>query len=204
MRPGCIADASDRPEFMEIITLGELVMRCREAGVQSIVEGPGHVPLDEVEMTVKAMKKLTGGAPLYLLGPLVTDIAPGYDHVVGAVGGSTAGMAGADFLCIVTPSEHLALPTADDIRDGVRRGKDRRPRGRYGKRRPARAGEGDGPEDVAGRAGLDWKAQVSMAVDPERAEHIRGTRMTEGDTCSMCSDLCAIKLVRDALKSGKI
>ncbi len=204
MRPGCMADASDRPEFMEIITLGELVRRCREAGVQSIVEGPGHVPLDEVEMTVKAMKKLTGDAPLYLLGPLVTDVAPGYDHVVGAVGGSVAGMAGADFLCIVTPSEHLALPTADDIRDGVVVGKiaahvadtvkeGQRERSRDMDRRMSQA-----------RADLDWKAQVSMAVDPERAEHIRGTRMTEGDTCSMCSDLCAIKLVKDALKSGKI
>lgn len=204
MRPGCMADASDGPEFMEIITLGELVRRCREADVQSIVEGPGHVPLDEVEMTVKAMKKLTGDAPLYLLGPLVTDIAPGYDHVVGAIGGSVAGMAGADFLCIVTPSEHLALPTADDIRDGVVVGKiaahvadtvkdGQRERSRVMDRRMSQA-----------RADLDWKAQVSMAVDPEKAEHIRGTRATEGDTCSMCSDLCAIKLVRDALKSGKI
>jgi phosphomethylpyrimidine synthase len=204
MRPGCMADASDGPEFMEIITLGELVRRCREADVQSIVEGPGHVPLDEVEMTVKAMKKLTGDAPLYLLGPLVTDIAPGYDHVVGAVGGSVAGMAGADFLCIVTPSEHLALPTADDIRDGVVVGKiaahvadtvkdGQRERSRDMDRRMSQA-----------RSDLDWKAQISMAVDPEKAEHIRGTRATEGDTCSMCSDLCAIKLVRDALKSGKI
>ncbi len=204
MRPGCMADASDRPEFMEIITLGELVRRCREADVQSIVEGPGHVPLDEVDMTVKAMKKLTGDAPLYLLGPLVTDIAPGYDHIVGAIGGSVAGMAGADFLCIVTPSEHLALPTADDIRDGVVVGKiaahvadtvkdGQRERSRARDRGMSQA-----------RCDLDWKAQMSMAIDPARAEQIRGTRMTEGDTCSMCSDLCAIKLVKDALKSGKI
>lgn len=204
MRPGCMADASDRSEFMEVITLGELVRRCRDADVQSIVEGPGHVPLDEVEMTVKAMKKLTGDAPLYLLGPLVTDIAPGYDHVVGAIGGSVAGMAGADFLCIVTPSEHLALPTADDIRDGVVVGKiaahvadtvkeGQRERSRDMDRRMSQA-----------RSDLDWKAQMRMAIDPEKAEHIRGTRMTEGETCSMCSDLCAIKLVKDALKSGKI
>jgi phosphomethylpyrimidine synthase len=204
MRPGCMADASDRPEFMEFITLGELVRRCREADVQSIVEGPGHVPLDEVAMTVKAMKKLTGDAPLYLLGPLVTDIAPGYDHVVGAIGGSIAGMAGADFLCIVTPSEHLALPTADDIKDGVIVGRiaahvadtvkdGQRERSRELDRRMSQA-----------RSDLDWKAQMSTAIDPERAAQIRGTRMTEGETCSMCSDLCAIKLVKDALKQGKI
>ena len=204
MRPGCMADASDRSEFMEIITLGELVRRSRDADVQSIVEGPGHVPLDEVEMTVKAMKKLTGDAPLYLLGPLVTDIAPGYDHVVGAIGGSVAGMAGADFLCIVTPSEHLALPTADDIRDGVVVSKiaahvadtvkdGQRERSRDRDRRMSQA-----------RSDLDWKAQMHTAIDPERAEHIRCTRMTDGDTCSMCSDLCAIKVVKDALKSGKI
>ena len=204
MRPGCMADASDRSEFMEVITLGELVKRSRDADVQSIVEGPGHVPLDEVEMTVKAMKKLTGDAPLYLLGPLVTDIAPGYDHIVGAIGGSAAGMAGADFLCIVTPSEHLALPTADDIRDGVVVGKiaahvadtvkeGQRERSRELDKKMSQA-----------RSDLDWKSQMGMAIDPERAEHIRCTRMTEGDTCSMCSDLCAIKVVKDALKSGKI
>lgn len=204
MRPGCMADASDRPEFMEIITLGELVRRCRAADVQSIVEGPGHVPLDEVEMTVRAMKRLAGDAPLYLLGPLVTDVAPGYDHVVGAIGGALAGMAGADFLCIVTPAEHLALPTEADIRDGVIVGRiaahvadtvkaGQRERSREQDLRMSRA-----------RGDLDWAAQIRLAIDPERAEKIRGTRRAEGDTCSMCSDLCAIKLVRDALESGRL
>ncbi|WP_174591517.1 phosphomethylpyrimidine synthase ThiC [Methanocella conradii] len=199
MRPGCMADATDRPEFMEFITLGELVRRCREKGVQCIVEGPGHVPLDDVELSVRAMKKLTGDAPLYLLGPLVTDIAPGYDHIVGAIGGAVAGMAGADFLCIVTPSEHLALPTVDDIREGVIVGRiaahvadtvkeGQRERARLLDERMSRA-----------RGDLDWKAQMGLAIDPEKAERIRGTRMPEGETCSMCSDLCAIKLVRDAL-----
>ena len=200
MRPGCMADATDRPEFMEFITLGELVRRCRERGVQCIVEGPGHVPLDDVELSVRAMKRLTGDAPLYLLGPLVTDIAPGYDHIVGAIGGSVAGMAGADFLCIVTPSEHLALPTVDDIREGVIVGRiaahvadtvkeGQRERARLLDERMSRA-----------RSELDWSSQIKMAIDPERAERIRGTRRAEGETCSMCSDLCAIKLVRDALK----
>lgn len=204
MRPGCMADSADRPEFMEFITLGELVKRCRESDVQSIVEGPGHVPLDEVALSVMAMKKLTRDAPLYLLGPLVTDIAPGYDHMVGAIGGSLAGMAGADFLCIVTPSEHLALPTADDIKDGVIVGRiaahvadtvkeGQRERAREMDRRMSRA-----------RSDLDWECQMVTAIDPEKARHIRGTRRTEGDTCSMCSDMCAIKVVKDALKAGKI
>ncbi len=203
MRPGCMADASDRPEFMEVITLGELVRRCRENDVQSIVEGPGHVPLDEVELSVRAMKKLTGDAPLYLLGPLVTDIAPGYDHMVGAIGGSLAGMAGADFLCIVTPSEHLALPTAEDIKEGVITGRiaahvadtvkeGQRERSRELDRRMSQA-----------RGDLDWDGQLRLSIDPEKAGHIRGTRKTGGDTCSMCSDLCAIKLVKDALKRDK-
>ncbi len=203
MRPGCMADATDRPEFMEFITLGELVRRCREKGVQCIVEGPGHVPLDDVELSVRAMKRLTGDAPLYLLGPLVTDIAPGYDHIVGAIGGAVAGMAGADFLCVVTPSEHLALPTVDDIREGVIAGRiaahvadtvkeGQRERARLMDERMSRA-----------RSELDWAAQIKMAIDPGRAERIRGTRRPEGETCSMCSDLCAIRLVREALGHAK-
>jgi len=119
MRPGCINDASDRPTFMEFITLGELVKRARAVDGQTFVEGPGHVPIDEVELSVKGMKQLCEGAPLYLLGPLVTDIAPGYDHITGAIGGTLAGMYGTDFLCMTTPSEHLALPTVEDIKEGA-------------------------------------------------------------------------------------
>ncbi|MBU4220007.1 MAG: phosphomethylpyrimidine synthase ThiC, partial [Euryarchaeota archaeon] len=114
MRPGCINDASDRAKFEEFIQLGELVKRARAAGVQTLVEGPGHVPIDEIALSVSAMKHLTGNAPLYLLGPLVTDIAPGYDHITAAMGGAVAGMHGADFLCMTTPAEHLALPDEDD------------------------------------------------------------------------------------------
>jgi len=119
MRPGCIADASDRAKYMENIILGELVALAREEGVQVIVEGPGHVPLDEIEASVKTIKHITDFAPLYLLGPLVTDIAPGYDHIVSAIGGAVAGMYGADFLCMVSPSEHLALPSIQHIKDGT-------------------------------------------------------------------------------------
>jgi phosphomethylpyrimidine synthase len=119
MRPGCISDASDRAKFAEAITLGELVKRAREEGVQAMVEGPGHVPLDEIEASVKIIKHVTDFAPLYLLGPLVTDIAPGYDHFVSSIGGAVAGMYGADFLCMVSPSEHLALPSVNDIKEGT-------------------------------------------------------------------------------------
>jgi phosphomethylpyrimidine synthase len=202
MRPGCMADSADRPEFMEFITLGELVKRCRESDVQSIVEGPGHVPIDEVGLSVTAMKKLTRDAPLYLLGPLVTDIAPGYDHIVGAIGGSIAGMHGADFLCIVTPSEHLALPTADDIKEGVivsRIAAHVADTVKGGQRDRARTLDHQMSE---ARNELNWERQMCMAIDGEKARHIRGTRMTESDTCSMCSDLCAIKLVKEALKGN--
>jgi phosphomethylpyrimidine synthase len=204
MRPGCMADSCDRPEFMEFITLGELVRRCRESDVQSIVEGPGHVPLDEVALSVGAMKKLTRDAPLYLLGPLVTDIAPGYDHMVGAIGGSLAGMAGADFLCIVTPSEHLALPTADDIREGVIVGRIAAHVADTVKEGQSERARGLDRQMSQARSDLDWERQLATAVDPEKARNIRSTRKTEGDTCSMCSDMCAIKVVKDALNSGKI
>jgi len=203
MRPGCMADANDRSQFMEVITLGELVGRCRERDVQSMVEGPGHVPLDEVASSVSTMKKLTRDAPLYLLGPLVTDIAPGYDHIVGAIGGSIAGMYGADFLCMVTPSEHLALPTADDIREGTvvtKIAAHVADTVKEGQRELARARDLDMSK---ARGNLDWAKQYEIAIDGERARHIRDTRMTTSDACSMCGDLCAIKIVKDALKENR-
>ncbi|MDO9026270.1 MAG: phosphomethylpyrimidine synthase ThiC, partial [bacterium] len=118
-RPGCLADATDRAQIQELITLGELVDRARAAGVQAMVEGPGHVPIDQIETNVKIQKELCKGAPFYVLGPLVTDIAPGYDHITAAIGGAWAAYFGADFLCYVTPSEHLKLPDIDDVREGV-------------------------------------------------------------------------------------
>ncbi len=203
MRPGCMHDASDRAQWTELLTLGELVDRSRAADVQSIVEGPGHVPLDEVGMSVEAMKKLTGDAPLYLLGPLVTDIAPGYDHIVGAIGGAVAGLHGADFLCMVTPSEHLALPTADDIREGTivtRIAAHVADTVKEGQRDRARS------RDLAmsqARSELDWQRQYETAIDGRRAKQIRDTRMTASDACSMCGDLCAIKIVKEALQGSK-
>jgi phosphomethylpyrimidine synthase len=203
MRPGCIADASDRAQFMEVVTLGELVSRCRAADVQSIVEGPGHVPLDEIGPGIAIMKRLTRDAPLYLLGPLVTDLAPGYDHIVGAIGGSIAGMYGADFLCMVTPSEHLALPTAEDVREGTivaRIAAHVADTVKEGQRDRARS------LDLAmakARSALDWEQQFDAAIDGERARSIRSSRATASDACSMCGDLCAIRIVREALEARK-
>ena len=203
MRPGCIHDASDRPTFMEFITLGELVKRARAADVQTFVEGPGHVPIDEVELSVKGMKQLCDGAPLYLLGPLVTDIAPGYDHITGAIGGTLAGMYGTDFLCMTTPSEHLALPSVDDIKEGVTVTKIAAHAAdlvKDGQRERARAWD---IEMAHARNDLDWESQYRLAINSERARCIREGRVTGSDACSMCGDLCAMKIVRDALSGGR-
>lgn len=200
MRPGCIADASDRAKFMEAITLGELVRRAREAGVQALVEGPGHVPLDEIETSVKVIKQVTDFAPLYLLGPLVTDIAPGYDHLVSAIGGAVAGMYGADFLCMVSPSEHLALPSINDIKEGTiitKIAAHAVDLVKEGQRDRARAIDA---EMAHARKNLDWERQFELALNDDEARRIRECRPSESDACSICGDLCAIKLVKDFLK----
>jgi len=203
MRPGCIADASDRPKFMEFITLGELVKRARAANVQTFVEGPGHVPLNEIELSVRGMKELCNDAPLYLLGPLVTDIAPGFDHITGAIGGAVAGMHGADFLCMVTPSEHLALPTLDDIKEGLLVTKVAAHTIDLIKEGPReRAWEKD-LAMASARRDLDWEKQFELAIDGNRAQKIRNARRTESDTCSMCGDLCALKIVKEAIEEKK-
>ena len=200
MRPGCIADASDRAKFMEAITLGELVQRAREAGVQALVEGPGHVPLDEIEASVKVIKQVTEFAPLYLLGPLVTDIAPGYDHLVSAIGGAVAGMYGADFLCMVSPSEHLALPSVKDIKEGTivtKIAAHAIDLVKEGQRERARRVD----EEMAhARKDLDWRRQFELAIEPEEARRIKEHRPTASEACSICGELCAIKLVKEYLK----
>ena len=203
LRPGCIEDASDRAKYMEFIMLGELVKRARAAGVQAMVEGPGHVPADEIETSVRAMKHLTDGAPLYLLGPLVTDIAPGYDHITAAMGGVIAGMAGADFLCATTPSEHLDLPTKEDVIEGTyvtRVAAHAADLTRPGVRERARALD---LRMAKARAELDWEGQFNAAINPERARQIRHRRGVETDTCTMCSELCAIRLAKEAMEREK-
>ena len=195
-RPGCINDASDPAQLSELMTLGHLVKRSREAGVQSMVEGPGHVPLDQVPMNVKLEKELCHGAPFYVLGPLVTDIAPGYDHIVGAIGGAVAAQHGADFLCYLTPAEHLSLPDEDDVREGV-----------IASKIAAHVGDlcrGIGKEwdnDMAkARKKLDWNTMYDVCIDPEKARRYRSRGCTkEEDGCSMCGDVCAVKIVNKYL-----
>ena len=200
MRPGCIADASDSAMFAEVIALGGLVKRARAAGVQCMVEGPGHIPMDGIEPGVRTMKQICDFAPLYLLGPLVTDLAPGYDHITGAIGGAIAGMFGADFLCMVTPAEHLALPTSDDIREGTIVTKIAahavdlvKPGVR------SRAFAQDHAMALA-RKHLDWDAQFECAIDGERARSIHEARRSSSDACSMCGELCAIEVMKRALE----
>jgi len=199
MRPGCINDASDRAKFEEFIQLGELVKRARAKGVQTIVEGPGHVPLDEVGLSVTAMKHLTENAPIYLLGPLVTDIAPGYDHITAAIGGAVAGMYGADFLCMTTPSEHLALPDVEDIKEGTivtRIAAHAADLSKEGVKERARAYD---REMALARKELDWNRQFNLAIDSEKARRIHA-RSRNVETCSMCGELCSIKMMRDVMK----
>ncbi len=202
-RPGCLADASDRAKFTEFIILGELVEKCREAGVQAMVEGPGHVPINEIETSVKAMKFVTRNAPLYLLGPLVTDIAAGYDHIAAAIGAAIAGMHGADFICYVTPSEHLSLPTIEDVREGVIAAKIAAHAAdlvKEGQRE--RAWKRDLEMSIA-RKNLDWKRQFELSIDPEKAMEVHSRRKSKGDACSMCGDLCAIKISREVLEKSQ-
>lgn len=198
LRPGCLADATDRAQIEELMTLGELVQKARAAGVQVMVEGPGHVPYDQIEANVKLQKRLCFNAPFYVLGPLVTDVAAGYDHIAGAIGGTLAAVAGADFLCYVTPSEHLGLPTTEDVRDGV-----------IASRIAAHAADivkgipGAWARDLAmaeARRDLDWEKQMSLALDPERARKVRADRNPEPqDVCSMCGEFCAIDLINKYL-----
>ncbi|MBZ3936414.1 phosphomethylpyrimidine synthase ThiC [Methanimicrococcus blatticola] len=203
MRPGCIHDAADGPMFEEILVLGELVKRSRAADVQTFVEGPGHVPLDKIEMSVKFMKETCYDAPLYLLGPIVTDIAPGFDHITSAIGGSIAGMAGTDFLCMVSPSEHLALPTAEDIKTGMQVAQIAAHATDLVKEGVRdRAKERDDAMGLA-RKNLNWEKQYSLAIDPDHARAVREARSSGSEACSMCGDLCAMKIVERELEKGR-
>jgi phosphomethylpyrimidine synthase len=193
LRPGAICDASDRGQMAELLTLGELVDRTRERGVQVIVEGPGHVPLDQIEMNVKIMKSVCHQAPFYVLGPLPTDIAPGYDHIVGAIGGAIAAWAGADFLCYVTPAEHLSLPNIDDVKEGVIASKIAAHCADIAKK-AGNAVQKDF-EMANARKKLDWDNMYRLAIDPFKARGKRNANTAnQSDYCSMCGNLCAIKI----------
>ena len=199
-RPGCLADATDGCQIEELIRLGELTERAWEKNVQVMVEGPGHVPLDQIEANMKVQETICKGAPFYVLGPLVTDIAPGYDHITGAIGGAVAAWHGAAFLCYVTPAEHLALPNVDDVHQGIIASK-------------IAAHAADIAKGVSGarerddrmayaRKNLDWDSQWLEALDPKTAKIIRKSRKPEedhADTCSMCGKFCAVRSMNKAL-----
>ena len=197
MRAGAIADSTDRAQVQELIILGELVDRAREAGVQTIVEGPGHIPLKEISANVMVQKKLCRDAPFYMLGPIVTDIAPGYDHIVSSIGAAASASAGADFICYVTPAEHLALPYPDDVKEGV-----------ISTRIGAYVGDmakgiHHGEKDLVmanARKKLNWEAQFDSAMCPSEARRIRNERPpADPDTCTMCGSYCAVKIVNEWL-----
>jgi phosphomethylpyrimidine synthase len=194
LRPGCLADATDRGQVQELIILGELAERAWDKDVQVMVEGPGHVPIHQIATNVQLQKQLCHGAPFYVLGPLVTDIAPGYDHITSAIGGALAASAGADFLCYVTPSEHLRLPTVEDVKIGVVTSK-------------LAAHAADISKGVKGalakdikmaecRKAMDWKKQIELSLDPTLAERLRSTSQpADKDVCTMCGEFCAIKIL---------
>lgn len=192
MRPGCGADSGDRAQVAETIILGELVKRARKAGVQAMVEGPGHVPLNRILGMIETIKILTDDAPLYVLGPLVTDIAPGYDHITSAIGGTLAAYAGADFLCYVTPSEHIGLPNGEQVRQGVIASKLAAHAADVAKGRQA-AIERDRLMSVA-RMNLDWEKQAEYALDKDVFEKI-----DHGKPCTMCGEYCSMKLFRESV-----
>jgi len=197
LRPGCIHDATDGPQIQELLTIGELVERARNADVQTIVEGPGHIPLDQIEANVRLEKAICKGAPFYVLGPLVTDIAPGYDHIVGAIGGAIAAMAGADYLCYVTPTEHIGLPDVEDVKEGVIVTRIAAHAADLVRRRDSSI-EWDNEMSKA-RADFDWEKQISLALNPIKARRIREERSpgeSDEEGCSMCGDFCAIKILK--------
>jgi phosphomethylpyrimidine synthase len=199
LRPGCLEDATDRSQLEELLTIGELRDKALVEGVQVIIEGPGHVPINQVELNIKIQKEICKGAPFYVLGPLVTDIAMGYDHIAAAIGGAIAGAAGADFLCYVTPAEHIRLPNIEDVKEGL-----------IASRIAAHAA--DIAKGVPGameldrkmahyRKTLDWNGQISLSLDPEKVRKWRAeVPPSESEVCSMCGEFCAIRIVEKALK----
>lgn len=199
LRPGSLEDATDLLQVSELVTIGELVLRANRAGVQAMVEGPGHVPLGEVEANVTMQKKVCRGAPFYVLGPIVTDISAGYDHIAAAIGGAVAAAAGADFLCYVTPSEHIRLPDVHDVREGV-----------VALRVAAHAGDiakgipGAREWDLAmsrARQALDWDRMLDLAVYPPRAKELRDSSPpSDSELCTMCGEFCAMKKMKKVVK----
>ena len=204
-RPGCLADATDVCQIEELVRLGELTKRAWAHNVQVMVEGPGHVPLDQIAANMKVQQTICMGAPFYVLGPLVTDIAPGYDHITSAIGGAVAAMNGAAFLCYVTPAEHLALPNVEDVKQGIIASRIAAHAADIAKGIPHARDIDDRMADA--RRALDWEAQFACAIDPDTARSIRNSRKPEddhSDTCSMCGKFCSVRSMNKALAGEKI
>ena len=204
-RPGCLADATDVCQIEELVRLGELTKRAWAHNVQVMVEGPGHVPLDQIAANMKVQQTICMGAPFYVLGPLVTDIAPGYDHITSAIGGAVAAMNGAAFLCYVTPAEHLALPNVEDVKQGIIASRIAAHAADIAKGIPHARDIDDRMADA--RRALDWEAQFACAIDPDTARSIRSSRKPEddhSDTCSMCGKFCSVRSMNKALAGEKI
>ena len=203
LRPGCLADASDEAQFAELATLGELVLRAREAGVQVMVEGPGHIPLDEIEMNMARQREVCHEAPFYVLGPVVTDVFPGYDHITSAIGAALAAYHGASFLCYVTPAEHLTLPTPEDVKVGCVAYKIAAHAADVARKLP---GARDWDDRLAeARAELDWEKQFQLAFDGQTARAIHRREMAgEEDYCAMCGrQWCALRLSQQVTRALK-
>lgn len=191
-RPGCLTDATDPAQIEELITLGELTKRAWEKDVQVMIEGPGHMPINQIAANMEIQKTLCHGAPFYVLGPIVTDIAPGYDHITSAIGGAIAAQNGAAFLCYVTPAEHLRLPDANDVKEGIIAAKIAAHAADIAKGLP-HALDRDIEMDKA-RHSLDWESMFNLAIDPEKARSYRASsKPQKEDTCSMCGNFCAVK-----------
>ncbi|MCD8306635.1 MAG: phosphomethylpyrimidine synthase ThiC [Clostridia bacterium] len=202
-RPGCLADATDVCQIEELVRLGELTRRAWDKDVQVMIEGPGHVPMDQIAANMKIEQTICMGAPFYTLGPLVTDIAPGYDHITAAIGGAIAAMNGCAFLCYVTPAEHLALPNVDDVKQGIIASKIAAHAADIAKGIKGARDIDDKMADA--RRALNWEEQWKYAIDPETAKAIRADRSPEqDDTCSMCGKFCAVRSMNKALSGEKV
>lgn len=202
LRPGCLSDAGDQAQMEELVTLGELQQRALSAGVQVMIEGPGHVPLHRIPENIRIQKTVCNGAPFYVLGPIVTDTAPGFDHITSAIGGAIAAMHGADFLCYVTPAEHLRLPDVSDVRLGVVAARIAAHAADIARGTPGALQRDNAMADA--RMAFDWEEQFRLSIDPQTARRIRGEALPEdGDVCSMCGHLCAIKTSRRTLSKDQ-
>ena len=202
-RPGCINDATDASQIHELIVLGQLTKRAWEKNVQVIIEGPGHMALNEITGNVMLQKRLCHGAPFYVLGPLVTDVAPGYDHITSAIGGAIAAAAGADFLCYVTPAEHLRLPTLDDMKEGIVAARIAAHAADIAK--GVKGARNWDNEMSQARADIDFKKMIDLSIDPEKAKAYRESSTPEQeDTCTMCGKMCAMKTMNTILKGEDV